>query len=66
MKINHPYNGAIIPSNYSDENETLKSIMIEVNKRVYLDNNRELNYEKYNKLKECMDELFEKLEEKMK
>ncbi len=40
VKINYPYSGSIIP-NYSFLNKDyrVKSLMIEINKRIYLKNN---------------------------
>ena len=52
VMINYPYSGSIISNKYPD----VKSIMIEVNKRVYLDNK-----EHYNKFHDCMKDFFDML-----
>ena len=52
VMINYPYSGSIISNKYPD----VKSIMIEVNKRVYLD-----NIEHYNKFHDCMKVFFDML-----
>lgn len=36
----------------------IKSIMIEINKRIYLDDNCKINNQKYIRLKNCMDEYY--------
>lgn len=62
VKINYPYSGTMIPNKYfKDNNTNLKSIMIEINKRVYLDDNKYLNEEKYNKIFKCMTEIYNDL-----
>lgn len=39
VKINSPYSGTMIPLEHYKENKNVKSIMIEINKNLYLDNN---------------------------
>lgn len=51
VKINYPYSGSLIP-NVKDNN--IYSMMIEINKRVYLNNN-------YNKFYKCMMDYYEKI-----
>ena len=60
VKTNYPYAGSIVPSNYLDKkNNRISSIMIEVNKRVYLKDNYEmLDINKSNRLSKCMNELY--------
>ena len=59
VKINYPYSGSIIPNKYFKENNTsINSFMIEINKNLYLDNNVKLNNKKYNSLKSCMDDFY--------
>lgn len=59
VKINYPYSGTIVPNKYFNaDNSFVNSIMIEINKRIYLDNNKCLNKEKYKKLKKCMDDMY--------
>ena len=36
--MNHPYAGALVPMDfYHDKNPGLRSVMLEINKRIYLD-----------------------------
>ena len=54
VKINYPYSGTIVPNKYYfKEEKRLESIMIEINKRLYLDNN--------SKIKKDIDILYRKL-----
>ncbi len=60
--INYPYCGTIVPNRFINSNSScVKSIMIKINKRIYLDNNTKLNDNKFIKLKKCMDEFYDKL-----
>lgn len=52
VKINYPYSGSIISNRYPE----VKSMMIEINKRVYLD-----NISNYNKFYDCMMKYYELL-----
>ena len=64
VKANFPYSGSIIPNRYYNNNNTnIYSLMIEINKRIYLDNNVSLNLDKYSKLKKCMNEYYKFLDE---
>lgn len=52
VKYNYPYKGTIIPNKYYKTNDNrVKSLMIEINKRVYLNNN-------FDKFKNIMYEYF--------
>ena len=56
-EINKPYSGTIIPNKYLNKKENvLSSIMIEINKRIYL-NSRE----DFNKIKICIEDYYNKL-----
>ncbi len=57
---NYPYSGSIIPNTCKDYKK-INSIMIEINKRIYLDDNKIINKEKYKKLSMCMNSLYKKL-----
>lgn len=59
VKCNYPYKGSLIPNEYYNSKENIYSLMIEINKRIYLDNNKKINNANYNKLKKCMDEYYE-------
>lgn len=58
VEINKPYSGTIIPNKYINKNEKrLSSIMIEINKRVYLNNKNN-----FFKLKQCINNYYEKIQ----
>lgn len=59
VKINYPYEGSIIPNKYFEVYDNrLDTIMIELNKRIYLNNNDKLDKKKFNKLKRCINKYF--------
>ena len=59
---NYPYSGSIIPNKfYKTGEKRIKSIMIEINKRTYLDEVFKLNEDKAFKLKKCLNEFYNKL-----
>lgn len=64
VDINYPYSGAIVPSNYLGKKNTgITSLMIEINKRIYLKDGYELlDIPKAKKLKECMEKLYQHYE----
>lgn len=56
IDINNPYEGSIIPNKYINKNnDNLLSIMIEINKRIYL------NSDEFYKLKDCIDTYYKKI-----
>ena len=58
VNINYPYSGTIIPNKCFKKKEfRLKSIMLEINKRVYLNNSND-----FYKLKECITIYYEKIQ----
>ena len=55
---NKPYSGTIIPNKYFNKNDArIKSIMIEINKRTYLNNNND-----FLKLKRCINDYYIKIQ----
>ena len=54
--INNPYTGSIYPSNYKHKN--LKTVMIEINKRVYLNDDFSKDVIKFEKLNNVIKKLF--------
>lgn len=62
VDVNYPYSGSIIPSNYLNITSTnIYSIMIEVNKRIYLNKDYTcIDSTKYHKLNKCFKELYVK------
>lgn len=63
VNFNYPYSGTIIPSDYLGKKNTgITSIMIEINKRVYLNNDyTKLDKVKCKNIKECMDKVYKLL-----
>ena len=57
IEINKPYNGTLIPNKYLTKKEpNLTSIMLEINKRIYLENNDDFYI-----LKNCIDSYVNKI-----
>lgn len=59
-EINKPYSGCIIPKPYYMKNDNVKSIMIEINKRLYMPSNI-INHSKVAQLQNVMDGFFNTL-----
>jgi N-formylglutamate amidohydrolase len=57
VQINNPYSGTIIPSKYYKQNYNVQGIMIEINKKLYIENN-EVNYDNVHKLNKIISDLF--------
>lgn len=58
VEINKPYSGTIIPNKYFNKKEKrLSSIMLEINKRIYLNNKND-----FYKLKQCIDDYYDKIQ----
>ncbi len=61
--INKPYAGSIVPLDYYNaKDKRVKSLMIEINKKIYLDSDIIVNEEKFLKLKECLEIYLRKLQ----
>lgn len=64
VRENYPYQGSLVPNKfYGVENSGVFSLMIEINKRLYLKDNEDLVSSKFLKLKECMDSYYELVED---
>ena len=57
VEINNPYAGCIIPKHFYLTNNNVKGLMIEINKRLYM-NNGVINEEKVENLNEVMNDFF--------
>lgn len=65
--VNYPYSGSFIPNKYYElKDSRVCSIMIEINKKIYLDSNIKINDNKYLKLKKCMDDYYDFFKEYIK
>ena len=58
VKINTPYSGTIVPLSFLNKNEDVQSIMIEINRNLYIDNNGIILYDNVSKLKRIVNEIF--------
>lgn len=57
VEINKPYSGTIIPNKYFNKKENrLSSIMLEINKRIYLNDKNN-----FNKLKQCIEDYYNEI-----
>jgi N-formylglutamate amidohydrolase len=61
LSLNKPYSGSLVPNDYYQKNTNVKSVMIEINKKLYLDNNNNISTNGY-KIIELIKILAEKLE----
>lgn len=58
VEINKPYSGTMLPTKYFNKHDKrLSSIMIEINKRIYLKDKKE-----YYKLKNCIEDYYKKIQ----
>lgn len=60
-KINEPYSGTIIPLKYYRKNKQLQSIMIEVNRRLYLEKNSNKKNKNYKKVKRILLSMIDEI-----
>lgn len=58
VSINDPYSGTIIPLEHYNKNENVKGIMIEINRKLYIDNGN-VNLEKVEKLNKIISEILQ-------
>lgn len=59
-EFNIPFSGSIVPKEYYNENENVLSVMIEINKKLYMDNNS-INKKKFKNLKKNLKYLIENI-----
>ena len=59
VKINYPYSGTMVPNNLKKGDKNFYSLMIEINKNIYLENNEKSK--NFDKLKEQILNLFQKI-----
>ena len=56
VAINSPYSGTIVPMEHYQKNENVQSIMIEINRKLYLKENSNQKSENYNNVKNIIQE----------
>ena len=57
VKINSPFAGSIVPLKYYEKNKNVQSVMIELNRKLYMNNSGEKT-ENFQKLKADIEEIF--------
>lgn len=64
VKINNPYSGSIVPLKYYQKNEKVQSLMIEVNRKLYMktENGEAIKIESFHKIKDLIANLIMKME----
>ncbi|MCK5789148.1 MAG: hypothetical protein KAH32_09120, partial [Chlamydiia bacterium] len=62
VAINEPFAGTIVPLNFLGKNKNVKSIMIEVNRKLYLDDNFQ-NSENFYKIQKLISDVLKKINE---
>ena len=56
VAINSPYSGTLVPMEHYQKNENVQSIMIEVNRKIYLDDNSNVKSENYSVVKRLLQD----------
>jgi len=60
--INEPFNGTIVPRHFYEKNKKVQSIMIEVNKRLYLTDDYQKS-SRFDEIKGHIDTILDNIEE---
>ena len=55
--INEPYKGSLVPTNYWGKNFRVKSVMIEINKKLYLEDDNVTKSSGFDKIKEMVNNI---------
>ena len=62
VKINYPYSGSFVPNiAYENKNKNVKTIMIEVNRKLYMNYDYSIKEKEFDRLKETTDFLLEEI-----
>jgi N-formylglutamate amidohydrolase len=62
--INYPYAGSIVPNKYyKEKNNNVKSVMIEVNKEMYMDTKTCRKNDKFDLVKQLLSEIITKIKD---
>ncbi len=59
VAINSPYSGTLVPMEHYQKNENIQSIMIEVNRKLYLNDNSNVKSENYSVVKRLLQDYLE-------
>ena len=60
--INTPYSGSLVPTNYWGKDFRVKSVMIEINKKLYLEPDNVTKNKHFNVIKQKIDNILKKLD----
>jgi N-formylglutamate amidohydrolase len=66
VEINSPYNGTMVPLDFYKTDNRVSSIMIEINRRLYLDDEYQAIQPNFEKLNACINQLFALVTEQFK
>ena len=58
VELNSPYGGTMVPLSLYKKDKRLSSIMIEINRRLYLDDAYQLVHDRFATLRACIDDLY--------
>ena len=59
--INIPYAGSLVPTNYWQKDDRVKSVMIEINKKLYLEPNNMTKSDNYSNIKQKLNNILLKI-----
>ena len=63
VAINCPYSGTLVPMEHYQKNENVQSIMIEVNRKLYLNENTNVKSENYGNVKKLIQDYLSEIRE---
>lgn len=58
VELNSPYNGTLVPLRAYHKDERVWSIMIEINRKLYLDDSYQITQPSFDKLQKCINDLY--------
>lgn len=61
-KVNEPFSGTLVPSNYYRSSKNVRSVMIEVNRKLYLNEDSALKSNNFSKIKRIIRMVLESLQ----
>jgi N-formylglutamate deformylase len=59
--VNAPYSGSIVPMEYYNKNGNVQTIMLEINRRLYLEPNSNIRSANYHKVKETVNAFIDEI-----
>ena len=61
IAINNPYAGSLVPTNYWAKDTRVKSVMIEINKKLYVESDNITKNKNFNQIKQKLDNILNKI-----